>query len=75
MLYSSCKSLNDFVKKLVRGRSWTVYGQKRRHLLLRHSSGAIISVPFSPSDRRAFLNFKADIARVERKSHEPEATI
>ena len=78
MLYSRCKSLNDFVRGLVQEPNWTLLPKKSKHYCLRHASGYKLPIPFSPSDRRAVLNFKADARRLEaahlRKANDDQPT-
>ncbi len=65
--YSSDKELNKFVRKLVSS-GW-VYVRRRKHGLLRSPDRCFqTTVPGSPSDYRAYVNFKQDILRVENKS-------
>lgn len=64
--YSSDKELNKLIRKLV-AEGW-VYVRKRKHGMLKsRASNTKTTVPGSPSDRRAFMNFKQDIQRLEKK--------
>lgn len=63
MKYSSDKQIHVLVRKLVRDDWEFVRGGK--HGRLRSPEGlAILTVPGSPSDSRAFLNFRQDVRRV-----------
>ncbi len=65
--YSSDKELNKLIRKLVAS-GW-VYVRRRKHGLLRSPDRCFqTTVPGSPSDYRAYLNFKQDILRVANKS-------
>lgn len=64
--YSSDKELNKLVRKLV-AKGWA-YERRRKHGFLNSSDKQFkTSVPGSPSDRRAFINFKQDIYRLKNK--------
>lgn len=58
--YCSCQEINTLVKGLVRT-GWTFF-RGGKHGRLREPSGkTTLTVPRSPSDHRAFLNFRRDV--------------
>ena len=58
--YTSSKELNAFIHQLV-GKDWT-YSSGSKHGKIRPPAGyPVLTVPTSPSDRRAFLNFRRDV--------------
>ena len=60
MKYCACKDINSLVRTLVR-QGWS-FGRGGKHGKLRMPSGKYtLTVPTSPSDHRAFLNFKRDV--------------
>ena len=62
--YSSDKELNKLIRKLVAS-GW-VYIRRRKHGLLRSPDKCFqTTVPGSPSDYRAFINFKKDVSRAQ----------
>lgn len=63
MKYSSNKELAEFVRCLVRS-GWS-YHRGGRHGKLTSPTGRHLTVPCSPSDRRALQNFKRDIRHLE----------
>jgi len=61
--YSSNKDINLIVRKLVK-RDWKFkFGKK--HGRIKSPIGLTFTVPNSPSDRRAVMNFKRDITRID----------
>lgn len=60
--YSNNKEINKIVKSLLR-EGWTTMG-KNKHLRIESPNGTKMTVPFSPSDVRAELNFKQQIRRI-----------
>lgn len=61
--YSKDKNINVLVNSLVQKKGWLVsYG---RHPMLVSPIGKKITVPSSPSDYRAYKNFKLDIRRLQ----------
>lgn len=61
--YSSNKDLNKFIRQLV-GQGW-VYVRRRKHGRLTSPAKRLTTtVPGSPSDHRAVMNFKKDIQRM-----------
>jgi predicted RNA binding protein YcfA (HicA-like mRNA interferase family) len=64
------RGLRDRERQLVRGllaAGWTLHRQGNKHFRLRHPDG-VHGVTFggTSSDNRSWLNFRADIRRVER---------
>lgn len=69
--YSSDKELNKLIRKLV-AKGWE-YKRRRKHGLLKSPDKQFqTTVPGSPSDHRAYLNFKHDILRVEKQVETPQ---
>lgn len=62
MKYSRDKNIAAFVRDLVRD-GWQ-YHMGGRHGKLLSPTGRRMPVPCTPSDHRAFLNFKRDIRRL-----------
>ena len=59
---SKDKDINSFVRSLIKLSHWTaVRGSK--HIALLSPLGKRITVPSTPSDRRAYINFKKDVLR------------
>lgn len=63
--YSSNKDIHKFILKLIKNK-WS-YASGKRHGSLYTPYGKRITVPGSPSDRRAFKNFVKDIERLNWK--------
>lgn len=62
---SKNKDINNFVRSLIKLSNWTaVRGTK--HVALLSPLGKRITVLSTPSDRRAYINFKKDIIRTMR---------
>lgn len=60
MKYCAMKEIDSLVKGLVR-QGWS-FQKGGKHGRLRAPSGrATLTVPATPSDRRAFLNFRRDV--------------
>lgn len=59
--YSNNKDINCMVKQLVK-EGWIPL-RKNRHTMIKSPKGITLTVPSSPSDVRAVLNFKSDIRR------------
>jgi predicted RNA binding protein YcfA (HicA-like mRNA interferase family) len=65
MKYSSCKEFNAIIKQLVRD-GWS-YTRGRKHAkLFSPSSEGMVTVPNSPSDWRALMNFRRDVREIGR---------
>ncbi len=64
--YSADKELNKYVRELITD-GW-VYARKKKHGRLKSPCNKwVTTVPGSPSDVRAFRNFKQDIARFTKR--------
>ena len=63
MKYCKCKEINTLIKKLVR-EGWKYYRGSKHGKLLDPTSRRRLTVPISPSDCRAYMNFKHDVQRV-----------
>lgn len=60
--YSNDKELNKFIRHLIKnGIASFKPGKKHDFLLLNQSQK--VTIPGTPSDRKAYLNFKTDIHR------------
>lgn len=62
--YSSDKSINNLVYQIIKNEGWEEY-RHGRHLILLSPNGRKLTVPGSPSDQRAFYNFKSDVRRLQ----------
>jgi predicted RNA binding protein YcfA (HicA-like mRNA interferase family) len=60
MRYSSCRDVDKLVRDLVKS-GWTFWRGGKHGRLKAPSTGASVTVPGSPSDHRAFLNFRRDV--------------
>lgn len=63
MKYSHNKDINSMVKELLRN-GWDIV-RSSKHVKLKSPTGRTLTVPSTPSDIRAVLNFRADIKRLE----------
>ncbi|KMV29896.1 hypothetical protein AB733_15510 [Photobacterium swingsii] len=61
--FSKNKDINHFIKILIRNNNWQFFNGKN-HGSLYSPGGKRITVPTTPSDHRAFKNFKKDILRI-----------
>lgn len=64
MRYSKSKEIDAIVKNLVR-RGWSFKWGKKHGRLGHPACGARLTVPKSPSDWRASLNFRRDLQHLE----------
>ncbi|WP_351078642.1 hypothetical protein [Shewanella sp. CAL98-MNA-CIBAN-0140] len=62
--YSSDKNINNLVYHIIKSKGWEEY-RRGRHLILIAPNGRKLSVPGTPSDVRAFNNFKSDVRRLQ----------
>ncbi|WP_445772139.1 hypothetical protein [Rheinheimera sp.] len=60
--YSNDKNINTLVHRLLKQNRWQI--RQGRHPVLIAPTGRRLAVPGTPSDRRAFLNFKHDVRRL-----------
>jgi hypothetical protein len=61
--YSNDKNINVLVHQLLKSGAWEI--RRGRHPVLTAASGKKLTVPSTPSDRRAFINFKLDVRRLQ----------
>ncbi len=66
MKYSSEKDINKLIQQLIR-KGWHYKKGKKHGKLLSPSDDKTLSEPCSPSDSRAFINFKHDVLRIRDK--------
>ncbi|MCB1958995.1 MAG: hypothetical protein KDE68_00465 [Rhodocyclaceae bacterium] len=64
MKYSKDKQIAALVRDLIQN-GWH-YRTGRRHGKLTCPTGRTLSVPCTPSDRRAFLNFRRDVLHLTK---------
>ncbi len=62
--YSASKEINTLVRQLVRNK-WQFQQGGQHGKLYAPNRAACLSVPSTPSDRRAFLNFRQDVRRAQ----------
>ncbi len=63
MKYSKNRTINTACDRLVRSGEWAVKSTNR-HCRLQHvRSGHVLTVPFSPGDHRAELNWLSQVRR------------
>lgn len=60
--YSTSKEINSLVRQLV-SNGWQFQRGGQHGKLYAPNRAACLSVPSTPSDRRAFLNFRQDVRR------------
>ncbi len=63
--FSSCKEIGALVSTKVR-QGW-FFRKGKKHGQLVSPNGKKLTVPSSPSDRRAFQNFRRDVQVVEKE--------
>jgi hypothetical protein len=61
--YSSDKNINALVHRLLKQNRWQI--RQGRHPVLIAPTGKRLAVPGTPSDHRAFLNFKHGVRRLQ----------
>ena len=61
--YSTDKNINSLVHQLLKQNQWQI--RRGRHPVLIAPTGKRLAVPGTPSDRRAFINFKQDVRRLQ----------
>lgn len=61
MKFSHNKDVNSVVRKLIKS-GWEPI-KKARHWQVKSPQGDVLTVPNTPSDGRAVLNFKCDVRR------------
>ncbi|PLY02339.1 MAG: hypothetical protein C0622_05655 [Desulfuromonas sp.] len=62
--YSSDKDINKEIIMLMRS-GWS-YLDRKKHGIIMSPHGRKLSVPGSPSDRRALYNFRRDVRQITR---------
>lgn len=62
--FSGDKDINKLIKKLIKN-EWSVYRGKK-HWKISKQNGRKVTVPGSPSDRRAILNLKKQVERIKK---------
>lgn len=63
MRYSRCKEIDQLVRSYIR-HDWTYRRGQKHGRLSPPGCAAYVTVPGTPSDRRALANFKRDLARI-----------
>lgn len=63
--FSSSKEIHQLVRQLVH-EGWRFFRGGQHGRLYPPQGSIFLSVPSTPSDRRAFLNFRQDVRRVQR---------
>ena len=64
MKYSAGKEIDALVRHLVKS-GWQFRHGGKHGRLFAPDGGPILTVPKTPSDRRAFLNFRQDVRRTK----------
>lgn len=62
--YSSDKEINLLIHRLISS-GWR-YHRKKKHGAIIAPKGQRVTIPSTPSDRRAFYNFRRDIRHLKR---------
>jgi hypothetical protein len=68
MRYSRCKEVDQLVRSYLR-RDWSYCRGRKHGRLSPPGRAAYVTVPGTPSDWRAFANFKRDLARIAGDPH------
>lgn len=63
MKYSRCKEIHVLVKEMIRTGQWVVKSKSSHLKLVNETANKMLTVPQTPSDHRAVLNFYADVKR------------
>lgn len=63
--FSSSKEIHQLIRQLVH-EGWSFVGGAKHGRLYPPQGSRFLSVPSTPGDRRAFLNFRQDVRRVQR---------
>ncbi|RTR28946.1 hypothetical protein EKG39_18390 [Shewanella atlantica] len=61
--FSKDKDINSFIRQLIKSDKWYCLRGKKHNSVF-SPKGKRVTVPSTPSDRRAYINFKKDIERV-----------
>lgn len=76
MKYSSCKEIDALIRRLV-GKGWSYHRGRKHGKLFAPVGGVRVTVPGSPSDWRAVMNFRRDVraakgaSRIMNRNHNP----
>lgn len=70
MTYSRDRDIDEKVKALVRA-GWHVWRGARHYRLQHPANGFVLTVPGTPSDRRAVQNWFSQFRRAERVNFQP----
>jgi hypothetical protein len=62
--YSNDKNVNTLVHELLE-KGWQPL-KRKRHWQVVSPTGLKLTIPVTPSDGRAFLNFRGDVRRLEK---------
>lgn len=62
--YSSDKNIDSLVRELL-NEGWVASKKKSHWQLFPPDSDKVQTVPLSPSDSRAYLNFRSDVKRIK----------
>lgn len=65
MRYSSDKNIEALVKQLIKV-GWHYCRRSKHGRLLSPNGGRPLTVPCTPGDRRAFVNFRLSVAQAQR---------
>lgn len=63
---STDKDINKLCNRLLESKRWEMY-RHGKHAVLRHYTGKTLIVPSTPSDCKAFANFKRDYKNLLRE--------
>lgn len=63
--YSTDKNIDSLVKELLVD-GWTPTRKKRHWQIISPTNGRVQTIPVTPSDNRAFMNFRSDIKRIKQ---------
>lgn len=71
MRISNCKEIKELAKSLIAGGDWSLRTGKKHECHIEHKSGWKCPIPTSPSDRRAYLNFRSQVRRIAENGWNP----
>lgn len=66
--YSSDKNIDSLVRELI-SEGWSANRKKSHWQLFPPDSHKVQTVPLSPSDSRAYLNFRSDVKRIKGETN------
>jgi hypothetical protein len=61
--FSNNKEINTLIRQLLKSKKWYCLAGKKHNSLI-SPKGKRITVPSTPSDFRAYMNFKKDLQRI-----------